>query len=195
MSTIQEVPINPLKKERLELQISPEAMASIANIQLAAIGQAEEGFYPNPIPSYTLALGIQPGSPRDKKMREDYEEYQRIKRLSNGPLGVPKLNLNPSFISNENPLLTWRKQSNLAVYGFCSAFCIHMPIINRFEKNITTFTKVPPKQLMEPLIKAGYDQVDGLLEEFAEASQIFKASLLDHIRIINNLPPVGSLAV
>lgn len=180
---------NPLKRERLELQLSPDQMASIANIQLAAIGQAEEGFYVNPLPSYLLALGITPGSPREKRITEEYREYQRLKRISNGPNGTPKLIANPQFSVETNPLYTWRTQSGLATYGFCSAFCIHMPLVNRFEKHISGFGVVPPPALGNPLIEAGYD-----LDEFKEACEVFKMSMNNKIRLANNLPPVGSLA-
>lgn len=183
--------LNPLKKERLELQLSPEQMASIANIQVAAIGQAEEGFYPNPLPSYLLALGIRPGTPREDEIIEAYKEYQTLKRQSNGANSHnPKLILNPIFSSRSNPLKDWRIQSGLATYGLCSAFCLHMPLVNRLEKHILTFTELPPKQLIVALTEADYD-----LDEFVEACKIHKASLNNRIRISNNLPPVGAVAV
>lgn len=185
--------LNPLKELRLQLQMSPEALASHAGIQLAAIGQQEEGFYHNPLPSYMLAVGIKPGSSDEVEITKRYHEYQVLKRQSNGPAtNNSRLNLSPIFSTNEHPLLTWRNQSNLATYGFCSAFCIHMASVNTFEKKIVSITKLPPNTIMLPLVQAGFNLVDGLLDEFTEACRLFKASELDRLRNFNKLPPVGS---
>lgn len=179
--------ISPLKRLRItDFNKSPEQLAKDAGIQLAAIGQAEEGFYPNPLPAYLLALGIKPGSEEEFSITQEYHEYQNQKRISNGPNHNPKLTLSPEFFVNEHPLLTWRTQSGLSTYGFCSAFCIHMPSVNNFEKNIMKITKLPPASVADPLITAGYD-----LTEFTEACFIYKSNLENEVRLANNLPPVG----
>lgn len=181
--------VNPLKELRLQLQMTPEQMANIANIQLAAIGQAEDGFYPNPLPSYLLALGIKPGTSDETEMIKAYHDYQITKRRSNGPAtNNSRLTLNPSFSVDQNPLLTWRIQSGLATYGFCSAFCVHMPNVNNFEKNLLRIHKIPPNNIMLPLIQAGFNMVDGLLDEFTEACLLYKAAEMNKIRNLNNLP-------
>lgn len=185
--------INPLKELRLELRYTPEQLSKEANIQLAAIGQAEEGFYPNPLPSLLLAMGIKPGSAQEEQITKDYHTYQIRKRQSNGPAtNNSRLHLSPTFKNDEHPLLTWRKQSGLATYGFCSAFCIHMPTVNNFEKNIIKITKIPPDGILLPLVQAGFNLVDGLLDEFTEACKLYKATLLNKSRIVNDLPLVNA---
>jgi DNA-binding XRE family transcriptional regulator len=179
--------VNPLKQLRIDINMSSAELAQVANIQQAAIGQAEEGFYPEPLPSLLIALGINPDSPRAKRLSEDYKAYQVEKRKLNGPLGIPKLSLSPVFSTNIHPLVSWRDQSGLATYGFCSAFCVHMPTVNRFEKHIDQLNEVPPPVITEALTQAGYD-----LDEFIEACQIFKVTVTNLHRIRNNLPPVGS---
>lgn len=180
---IEDELINPLKRERLALGKTPEAMSKEAGIRLAAIGQAEEGFYPNPLPAYLLAIGIKPGSTSETEVIQEYHAFQIRRRQSNGPLGVPKLTPNPSFVLNEHPLLTWRRQSGLSTYGFCSAYCIHMPSVNHFEKNIINITHLPPAAIAKPLTDAGYD-----LDEFTEALIMYKATLINTSRRLNNLP-------
>lgn len=183
--------INPLKELRLELRYTPEQLSKEANIQLAAIGQAEEGFYPNPLPSLLLALGIRPGTNQEETVTKAYHLYQIRKRQSNGPAtNQSRLTLAPEFRLDEHPLLTWRKQSGLATYGFCSAFCVHMPSVNNFEKNITKLTEIPPKPIILPLVQAGFNLIDGLLDEFTEASKMYKATLLNEVRVANDLPLV-----
>jgi len=180
---------NPLKVLRQQVGItSIEGMSKIANIRTAAIGQAEEGFYPNPLPAYLLALGIRPGTNSEEDVIQKYKAYQSNKRKLNGPLHDPKLILNPKFSSNEHPLVTWRRQSGLATYGFCSAYCIHMPTVNRFEKDIIEINENPPTVILNSLKEAGYE-----LEEFIEACIIYKATLLNNFRTLNNLPPVGAV--
>jgi DNA-binding XRE family transcriptional regulator len=181
---------NPLKTLRLQLKYSPERLAREARIQVAAIGQAEEGFYPNPLPSLMLALRVIPGSGEERIIINQYHQYQLEKRKSNGPHGNPKLTLSPSFSTDVHPLKAWRRQSGLATYGFCSAFCIHMPSVNMFEKNIMKLTENPPKAIAKPLLQAGYD-----LDEFIEASKLYKAALLTRIRLLNDLPLVSVASV
>lgn len=177
--------LSPLRAIRLSLNMTPEALANIANIQQAAIGQAEEGFYPNPLPAYLDAVGILPGTPDYKKLQDDYREYQKEKRILNGPNGNSKLVLNPRFSLVEHPLLTWRNQSGITTYGFCAAYCIHMPSVNHFEKQIMKITMNPPRSIVNPLIEAGFDDV---LDEFTEACRLYKAHLLNSVRAHNNLP-------
>lgn len=176
--------INPLKRIRIqELGKTPELLAKEAGIRLAAIGQAEEGFYPNPLPSYLAAIGI--SSPSDvEEITEEYHTFQKLRRKNNGPNGVPKLRLDVSFNLDEHPMLTWRKVSGLSVYGFCSAYCIHMPTLNNFEKNLLNMTTIPPKPLVEALTDAEYE-----LEEFIEACNLYKRRQLNLIRSMNELPP------
>ena len=177
--------VNPLKALRLQLEMSPEQFANHANLNLSAIGQAEEGFYPNPLPSYLLAMGIRPGTVDEARITQEYHQYQISKRESN----FNRLTKNPRFSVNENPLYTWRTQSGLAVYGFCSAFCIHMPSVNNFEKNLVSIKHLLPDYLEVPLTQAGYDE-DGLLDEFKEACELFKAHQVNKVRLLNNLPLV-----
>ena len=184
-SLLEDDLINPLKKERILMGVSTETLSKEAGIQLAAIGQAEEGFYPNPLPAYLVAVGIRPGSLAETKITEEYKSFQVKRRKLNGPSGKPKLILNPIFSLDEHPLVTWRRQSGLATYGFCSAFCIHMPSVNHFEKNILTINTIPPKPISESLTDAGYD-----LDEFTEACILYKYSLANSIRELNNLPPI-----
>lgn len=188
MTTLESDLISPLKRIRqLELRKTPEQLAKEAGINLAAIGQAEEGFYPNPLPSYLLAIGITPGSFDELDITEEYHKYQTEKRKRNGPNGSPRLILSPIFKLDEHPLLSWRLQSDLSTYGFCSAYCVHMPSVNNFEKNILNITKIPPTSIEGPLIQAGYD-----LDEFNEACILHKRYLNNKLRELNNLPPVGS---
>lgn len=183
--------VNPLKSLRLSVQMSPEQLANLAAINIAAVGQAEDGLYTNPLPAYLMALGIKPGSDDEIKLTEEYKRYQIKKRQSNGPAtNNSRLTLNPSFTLSEHPLLSWRKQSNLSTYGFCAAFCIHMPSVNNFEKNILRIHKIPPNHILLPLIQAGFNLIDGLLDEFSEATVLYKASELNKIRSANNLPLV-----
>lgn len=175
--------INPLRKIRIrDYNKSPEQLAKDAGIQLAAIGQAEEGFYPNPLPSYLLALGIKPGSQEEFDLTNEYHEYQTQKRISNGPNHSPKLILSPIFDLDTHPLISWRTQSGLATYGFCSAYCIHMPSVNFFEKNILKCSKIPPSTIEGPLLEAGYD-----LTEFTEACNLYKSNLINESYRRNNL--------
>lgn len=179
--------VNPIKQARLDMNMSLIEMAIIANVTNAAVGQLEQGFYPEPLPSILIALGIPPGSERSHDITVDYKAYQLMKRRSNGPLfGIPRLTESPNFESGVHPLETWRRQSGLATYTFCSCYCIHMPVVNRFEKRITTCTEIPPGQITRALDDAGYE-----LEEFTEACQVYKAALMNNSRISNNLPPVG----
>lgn len=181
--------LNPLKEARLAIGIyTPEKFAQIAGVQSSAIGQAEEGFYPAPLPAYVKALGITPGSKEDMELAQEYREYQLEKRISNGPNLDPKLTLGPVFRSDRHPLLSWREQSLLSTYGFCSAFCVHMPTLNKFEKQITQINEVPPKRILNPLIEAGYGEIEGLLEEFIETSLLYKLYLSNQLREQNNLP-------
>jgi hypothetical protein len=176
--------INPLKKSRLDLNKTVEAFAKESGIRSAAVAQAEEGFYPNPLPSYLLAIGIQPGSPSEQEITEEYHHFQVQRRKLNGPLGVPRLTPNPSFTLDKHPLLTWRKQSNLSTYRFCACYCIHMPSVNNFEKNIINVGNMPPLAISIPLSQAGYD-----LDEFTEACLLHKSYLINRSRELNNLPP------
>jgi hypothetical protein len=178
--------LNPLKRLRLETNKTPELFAKEAGIQLAAVGQAEEGFYPHPLPSYLIALGITPGSSYEYEVTEEYHEYQIRKRKANGANGNRRLILDPVFSLDEHPLVTWRRQSGLATYGFCSAFCIHMPSVNNFEKNILEISKIPPTAIEVPLLGADYD-----LTEFTEACILYKTNRINRSRRLNNLPPVG----
>lgn len=177
---------NPLKELRLELHYTPNQLARVANIQMAAVGQMEDGLYPQPIPSYLIACGIRIGSRDHELLTKEYHEYQLAKRISNGPNYNPKLSLDPNFSTNQHPLLSWRNQSSLAVYGFCSAFCIHMPTVNNFEKNIMKIRENPPKGVTVPLLQAGYD-----LSEFTEACELYRSSLLGTIRAANGLVKVA----
>lgn len=185
LNGLEDPNLNPLKFLRLQTGRSPELFAKDAGIRLAAVGQAEEGFYPNPLPAYLLALEILPGTRDELAVTEAYHEYQTTKRISNGPKGEPKLITVPQFRSDEHPLLTWRIQSGLSTYGFCSAYCVHMPSVNNFERNILNITRIPPVSISEPLREAGYD-----LEEFTEAANLFKAGLLNQSRALNGLPLV-----
>lgn len=179
--------INPLKYIRQhELHKTPEQLAKDAGINLAAIGQQESGLYINPLPSYLAAIGYTPGSKDEQELIEAYHEYQTAKRIANGANNLCLLTLNPIFTLAENPLYSWRSQSGLSTYGFCSAFCIHMPTVNNFEKNITNISRIPPSGLSTPLIEAGYD-----LDEFNEASLLYKSHLINQSRLLNNLPPVA----
>lgn len=185
MTTMETELQNPLKRIRIqELGKTPELLAKEAGIQLAAIGQAEEGFYPNPLPSYLQAIGITPGSFDADQITEEYHEFQLARRKSNGPNGNPKLILDPFFNLDQHPMLTWRRLSGLSVYGFCSAYCVHMPSLNNFEKNILNMTTIPPKNIVEALTDAEYD-----LTEFIEACQLYKRRQLNLIRSVNELPP------
>lgn len=179
---------NPLKRMRLETNKTPELFAKEAGIQLAAVGQAEEGFYPNPLPSYLQALGIVLGSQDEFDITEEYHEYQIRKRKANGANGNKRLVTDPAFSLDEHPLVGWRRQSGLSTYGFCSAFCIHMPSVNNFEKNILEITKIPPVAISLPLETADYD-----LTEFTEACKLYKVTRLNASRALNNLPPVGEV--
>lgn len=176
---------NPLKEIRMELQFTPNQLANFAGIHQTAVEQAEAGFYPQPLPSYLIAIGIKPGTSDEKKLIDKYHQFQLETRLENGPNGLCKLILNPRFTLDENPLFSWRTQSGLATYGFCSAFCVHMPSVNNFEKNIVKLGEVPSKAIAVPLTQAGYD-----LDEFTEASLLYKASLLNKVRSSNGLEEV-----
>src|SRR5678809_63528 len=85
LNGLEDPNLNPLKFLRLQTGRSPELFAKDAGIQLAAVGQAEEGFYPNPLPAYLLALEILPGTQDEIVVTEAYHEYQTTKRISNGP--------------------------------------------------------------------------------------------------------------
>lgn len=187
-SIIDDELINPLKRLRLtEIRKAPDQVAKEAGLNPAAIHQAEAGFYVNPLPAYLQYLRIVPGSTEFYEITEEYHEYQAEKRRNNGANGKQLLIINPVFSLTEHPLYTWRRQSGLNVYGFCSAFCVHMPTVNNFEKNITSIVKLPPTNIANPLLVAGYD-----LTEFAEACQVYKETVLTNQRNLNNLPPVGS---
>lgn len=178
-----QAPVNPLRTLRLSMEIpTVDAMANIANIRTAAISQAEDGLYPKPLPGYLMALGIELGSPEEVELTKAYLKYQTDRRKFNGPQGQCKLIENPRFSLNENPLATWREQSGLAVYGLAAAYCIHLPLVNKFEKAITSFKENPPSGILVPLKEAGYDT-----EEFEEASQIYKAALYARLRELNSL--------
>lgn len=180
---MEEELLNPLKRLRIqELNRTPEQVAKEAGCQLAAIGQAEDGFYVNPLPAYLQVLGIIPGTQEYYDITEEYHEYQNKKRISSGPNGVPRLILSPEFFLTEHPLVSWRNQSDLSTYGFCSAFCVHMPSVNNFERNILSMTKVPPTSIEGPLLVAGYD-----LSEFKEACVLFKENCLRLQRQANGL--------
>lgn len=183
-SIIDDEVINPLKKVRLDLNKTVEAFAKESGMQVAAVGQAEEGFYPNPLPNYLLAIGITPGSSGETEITQDYHTFQRQRRILNGPENHCRLILNPIFTLSEHPLVTWRKQSGLSTYGFCSAFCIHMPSVNNFEKKIINLSTNPPLAITGPLTDAGYE-----LTEFSEACVMYKSNLVNVSRALNNLPP------
>lgn len=192
MTTMTTEIINPLKEHRLQLHMNLEAFAKRAGIQQAAIGQAEDGLYPHPLPAYLLAIGINPGSKDEQEITKTYHEYQILKRQSNGPAtNNSRLVLNPKFNLHEHPLLSWRNQSGLATYTFCSTFCIHMPAVNNFEKNITAITKVPPKSILNPLIQAGFNLLPDLVDEFVEACKLFKTSQMNKARVVNLLPTLN----
>lgn len=179
--------LNPLKAIRTnDLHKTGEQLAKEAGINLAAIGQQEDGLYPSPIPAYLLAIGILPGSQDEIDITKEYHNWQTLVRQQNGLHGLRRLIPNPRFTLDENPLYSWRVQSSLTTYRFCSSFCVHMPTVNSFEKKITSLHRIPPVVLSTPLIEGGYD-----LDEFTEASILYKAHLLDTARRLNNLPPVA----
>lgn len=174
---------NPIKQARLDVNMSIVEMAAVANVSHAAIGQLEAGFYPEPLPAVLTSLGIPPGSDRLRQITEDYKTYQLETRRANGPLfGVPRLIELPVFNLEIHPLEDWRKQSSLPTYTLCAAYCIHMPLVNRFEKHITNCSEIPPTQIYKALDDAGYD-----LDEFTEACLIYKATLLNNSLAANGL--------
>lgn len=182
--------LSPIKRYRIELGYSsPNQFAQEAGIRLAAIGQAEQGFYTDPPPSIIRALGIKEGSLEESYLIELYHLYQKKKRAYYGPQGKCKLVLNPKFESSVNPLKAWRIQSRLSVYGLCSFYCLHLPTINKFERAIETFQTIP-KNLNSALIDAKFDSIEGLMEEFEEAFLINRFYVKNSQRRINHLPEV-----
>jgi hypothetical protein len=182
--------LNPIKRYRLELGYSsPNHFAQEAGIRLAAVGQAEQGFYTDPPPSILRALGIQEGTSEEVHLIELYHFYQKKKRAYYGPQGKCRLVLDPKFETSVNPLKAWRTQSRLSTYGLCSFYCLHLPTVNKFERAIETFPTIP-NNLRVALIDAGFDLIDGLLEEFSEAFSLNRFYVKNTQRRVNNLPEV-----
>ena len=178
---------NPFRQLRVSAGLTQNEMAQIANIQPSAIGQAEEGMHEQPLKAYLLALGILPDTEEFTSFTYKYHRYQSFTRKQNGTFSShPKLILSPEFSINENPLLTWRNQSDLSRYGLCRAYCLHLARVNKFESTIESTHDF----LIAPLTEAGYE-----IDDFIEACIIYKETGLNHQRVLNNLPPVGQLAV
>jgi len=173
-------PINPLKQLRIKLNITTnEQMSQLAGINVAAICQQEDGFFRDIIPAYLAALRVPIASQDEFELIKDYQEWQTVRRQWSGSHNI--LVRNPIFSLIQNPLYSWRIQSSVAVYGLCRNFCIHMPTVNKFEKDMNLSSQIPPVILLA-LQEAGYDT-----EEFEEACKLFKVNYESRIMQLNNL--------
>lgn len=194
---------NPLKLLRLEQGLNYREAAINFGINDATIEMAERGFYTDPPPVIFKILNIK--EDEQQQITKAYHEYQIFTRKLNGPnqqspqrdqqfqvelgdlsLSSPKLICNPTFRSDENPLYSWREQSGLPIYTLCTYYCLHMPTVSRFESKIWTFTEFPDA-IYEPLRQAGYDKIEGLLEEFIDTFHLHKRWVSSHLMKVNNL--------
>lgn len=151
--------LNPFVDLRLSQGYkSPEKAAQALSISRQLVRFAEAGVYESPPPKLLAAYNIitDTNDPPPVGFLDSYRKFQleeRIKSYNNRILIEP---FNFSIYS-EHPFILWRQYSGKSCYAICRAFCISIPLMQRFENQPYLLHNIP-EPLTTILLQSGYKE-------------------------------------
>lgn len=142
---------------------SPEKAAQALSISRQLVRFAEAGVYESPPPKLLAAYNIITDNCGDSPIGflDSYRKFQleeRIKSYNNRVLTEPfPFGDYTEVLKSEHPFILWRQYSGKSCYAICRAFCISIPLMQRFENQPYLLHNIP-EPLTTILLQSGYKE-------------------------------------
>lgn len=165
--------LNPLKRLRLELNLTQQQVVELAGVSQQLVVRAEQGLFPGPPPAYLNFLCdrnspvvaikdyrdfiVDTSIPNQVEVTKKYHQFQKTQRLENyGRLISCRVEEFDDLLPITNPLVYWLEVSHLSPTEFCKLYCIQLSTVHKVLKQPWLINSLPGG-LVDALLEGGYD--------------------------------------